>query len=293
MRASIKIGEKIKKQQEFQGENGEVQTVIDEGDLIELSEKEIISIQLNSIKIGKDLENTKLDNSIVNIGKEFAHSGGYTAPTSLVKEEMGFSITVKGRIIAAADEMTLLGIFTNTGNVTGLIPSSSSEYKSYEEGLKAKWKFRDVFKGLEMITAIKKDSENWKKIDLGKSAENCNKLKKWALTYKKSENFNPPVYSPEEEEFKDYKDVKIEIVLSEIQSLVYEIPSMYMDSYSESFDIEKGEGTYVFVLKEKYNRGINDIKMDTNKEKFGDKITGGIGKIMNKIKNKNIEEKKN
>ncbi len=293
MRASIKIGEKIKKQQEFQGENGEVQTVIDEGDLIELSEKEIISIQLNSIKIGKDLENTKLDNSIVNIGKEFAHSGGYTAPTSLVKEEMGFSITVKGRIIAAADEMTLLGIFTNTGNVTGLIPSSSSEYKSYEEGLKAKWKFRDVFQGLEMITAIKKDSENWKKIDLGKSAENCNKLKKWALTYKKSENFNPPVYSPEEEEFKDYKDVKIEIVLSEIQSLVYEIPSMYMDSYSESFDIEKGEGTYVFVLKEKYNRGINDIKMDANKEKFGDKITGGIGKIMNKIKNKNIEEKKN
>ncbi|WP_289101979.1 hypothetical protein [uncultured Fusobacterium sp.] len=293
MRASIKIGEKIKKQQEFQGENGEVQTVIDEGDLIELSEKEIISIQLNSIKIGKDLENTKLDNSIVNIGKEFAHSGGYTAPTSLVKEEMGFSITVKGRIIAAADEMTLLGIFTNTGNVTGLIPSSSSEYKSYEEGLKAKWKFRDVFQGLEMITAIKKDSENWKKIDLGKSAENCNKLKKWALTYKKSENFNPPVYSPEEEEFKDYKDVKIEIVLSEIQSLVYEIPSMYMDSYSESFDIEKGEGAYVFVLKEKYNRGINDIKMDANKEKFGDKITGGIGKIMNKIKNKNIEEKKN
>lgn len=293
MRASIKIGEKIKKQQEFQGENGEVQTVIDEGDLIELSEKEIISIQLNSIKIGKDLENTKLDNSIVNIGKEFAHSGGYTAPTSLVKEEMGFSITVKGRIIAAADEMTLLGIFTNSGNVTGLIPSSSTEYKSYEEGLKAKWKFRDVFQGLEMITAIKKDSENWKKIDLGKSAENCNKLKKWALTYKKSENFNPPVYSPEEEEFKDYKDVKIEIVLSEIQSLVYEIPSMYMDSYSESFDIEKGEGTYVFVLKEKYNRGINDIKMDANKEKFGDKITGGIGKIMNKIKNKNIEEKKN
>lgn len=291
MRASIKIGEKIKKQQEFQGENGEVQTVVDEGDLIELSEKEIISIQLNSIKIGKDLENTKLDNSIVNIGKEFAHSGGYTAPTSLVKEEMGFSITVKGRIIAAADEMTLLGIFTNSGNVTGLIPSSSSEYKSYEEGLKAKWKFRDVFQGLEMITAIKKDSENWKKIDLGKSAENCNKLKKWALTYKKSENFNPPVYSPEEEEFKDYKDVKIEIVLSEIQSLVYEIPSMYMDSYSESFDIEKGEGTYVFVLKEKYNRGINDIKMDANKEKFGDKITGGIGKIMNKIKNKNVLEK--
>ena len=251
MRASIKIGEKIKKQQEFQGENGEVQTVIDEGDLIELSEKEIISIQLNSIKIGKDLENTKLDNSIVNIGKEFAHSGGYTAPTSLVKEEMGFSITVKGRIIAAADEMTLLGIFTNTGNVTGLIPSSSSEYKSYEEGLKAKWKFRDVFQGLEMITAIKKDSENWKKIDLGKSAENCNKLKKWALTYKKSENFNSPVYSPEEEEFKDYKDVKIEIVLSEIQSLVYEIPSMYMDNYSERFDIEKGKVTYVVVLKEK------------------------------------------
>lgn len=290
MRASIKIGEKIKKQQEFQGENGEVQTVIDEGDLIELSEKEIISIQLNSIKIGKDLENTKLDNSIVNIGKEFAHSGGYTAPTSLVKEEMGFSITVKGRIIAAADEMTLLGIFTNTGNVTGLIPSSSSEYKSYEEGLKAKWKFRDVFQGLEMITAIKKDSENWKKIDLGKSAENCNKLKKWALTYKKSENFNPPAYSPEEEEFKDYKDVKIEIVLSEIQSLVYEIPSMYMDSYSESFDIEKGEGTYVFVLKEKYNRGINDIKMDANKEKFGDKITGGVKDTFNKIFGENLKK---
>lgn len=290
MRASIKIGEKIKKQQEFQGENGEVQTVVDEGDLIELSEKEIISIQLNSIKIGKDLENTKLDNSIVNIGKEFAHSGGYTAPTSLVKEEMGFSITVKGRIIAAADEMTLLGIFTNTGNVTGLIPSSSSEYKSYEEGLKAKWKFRDVFQGLEMITAIKKDSENWKKIDLGKSAENCNKLKKWALTYKKSENFNPPVYSPEEEEFKDYKDVKIEIVLSEIQSLVYEIPSMYMDSYSESFDIEKGEGTYVFVLKEKYNRGINDIKMDANKEKFGDKITGGVKDTFNKIFGENLKK---
>ena len=64
---------------------------------------------------------------------------------------------------------------------------------------------------------------------------------------------------------------------------------MYMDSYSESFDIEKGEGTYVFVLKEKYNRGINDIKMDANKEKFGDKITGGIKKVMGKIKNKSTE----
>ncbi|MDU1911587.1 hypothetical protein [Fusobacterium sp.] len=290
MRASIKIGEKIKKKHNFQSENGEIQTVVDDGDLIQLSEKEIINIQLNSIKIGKDLKNNEFDKSIINIGKELAQSGGYATPTSLVKEEMGFSITVKGRIIAAADEMTLLGIFTNTGNVTGLIPSSSSDYKSYEESLKAKWKFKDVFQGIEMMGAIKKDTQNWKKLDLGKSAENCNKLKKWALTYKKSENFTPPTYNGVEEEFKDYKDVKIEIVLSEIQSLVYEIPSMYIDSYSESFDIEKGEGTYVFTLKEKYNRGINDVTMEVNKEKFGDKITGGIGNIMKKFSE--LEKKK-
>lgn len=287
MRASIKIGEKIKKKHNFQSENGEIQTVVDDGDLIQLSEKEIINIQLNSIKIGKDLKNSEFDKSIINIGKELAQSGGYATPTSLVKEEMGFSITVKGRIIAAADEMTLLGIFTNTGNVTGLIPSSSSDYKSYEDGLKAKWKFKDVFQGLEMMSAIKKDAQNWKKLDLGKSAENCNKLKEWALTYKKSDNMNPPDYNGIEEEFKDYKDVKIEIVLSEVQSLIYEIPSMYIDSYSESFDIERGEGTYTFTLKEKYNRGINDVTMTIKKENFGDKVTNGVGKTMDKLFGRN------
>lgn len=291
MRASIKIGEKIKKQQEFQGENGEVQTVIDEGDLIELSEKEIISIQLNSIKIGKDPKNNGFDNSIVNIGKEFAQSGGYATPMTLVKEEMGFAITVKGRIIPAADEMTLLGIFSNTGNVTGIIPSSTSEYKSYEDGLKAKWKFKDVFQGLEMMSAIKKDAQNWKKLDLGKSAENCNKLKEWALTYKKSDNMNPPDYNGVEEEFKDYKDVKVEIVLSEVQSLIYEIPSMYIDSYSESFDIERGEGTYTFTLKEKYNRGINDVTMTIKKENFGDKVTNRVKDTFDKIFVGNEKEK--
>ena len=293
MRASIKIGEKIKGKHNFQGEDGKIETVIDAGDLIELSEKEIISIQLNSIKIGKDSKNNSFDNSIVNIGKEFVQSGGYATPMTLVKEEMGFAITVKGRIIPAADEMTLLGIFSNTGNVTGIIPSSTSEYKSYEDGLKAKWKFKDVFQGIEMMGAIKKDAQNWKKLDLGKSAENCNKLKEWALTYKKTENLDPPNYVGEEEEFKAYKDVKVEIVLSEVQNLTYEIPSMYIDSYSESFDIERGEGTYTFTLKEKYNRGINDVTMSVKKEYFGDKVTNGIGNLIGKIKNKNIENEDN
>lgn len=290
MRASIKIGEKITGKHNFQGEDGKIETVIDAGDLIELSEKEIISIQLNSIKIGKDPKNNGFDNSIVNIGKEFAQSGGYATPMTLVKEEMGFAITVKGRIIPAADEMTLLGIFSNTGNVTGIIPSSTSEYKSYEDGLKAKWKFKDVFQGLEMMSAIKKDAQNWKKLDLGKSAENCNKLKEWALTYKKSDNMNPPDYNGVEEEFKDYKDVKVEIVLSEVQSLIYEIPSMYIDSYSESFDIERGEGTYTFTLKEKYNRGINDVTMTIKKENFGDKVTNRVKDTFNKILGKDKED---
>lgn len=39
MRASIKIGEKIKGKHNFQGEDGKIETVIDAGDLIELSEK--------------------------------------------------------------------------------------------------------------------------------------------------------------------------------------------------------------------------------------------------------------
>ena len=50
--------------------------------------------------------------------------------------------------------------------------------------------------------------------------------------------------------------------------------------YRISIDIERGEGTYTFTLKEKYNRGINDVTMTIKKENFGDKVTNGVSKVV-------------
>ena len=276
MRASIKIGEKIKKEK-ILGQNGITQTLLDTTDMIEISEKEIISISLDTMKVGKDLKNNLIEKG----------NSGFNVPMSLVKEEMGFALTVKGRIIPTADSSSVLGVFGNNDSVSGTLPENAAEYQQYGDSLKNKWGFKDLFQGTGITTALKTGENIWKKIDMGKSAENCNKLKKWVLAYKQSTGLKIDKLLEQEEEFKDYRDVKIEIVLSEVQSLIYNIQNMYIDNYSESFDIEKGEGIYSFILKEKYDRGLNEVQLIEEKTNiFGDKVTNNINSMIKGIFNR-------
>jgi hypothetical protein len=71
------------------------------------------------------------------------------------------------------------------------------------------------------------------------------------------------------------KDVKIEVVLSEIQSFYYDFKNMYVDEYTEVLSKEDGASTFEFVLKSQY------IDSDPNFE------TGnsGIGKFRDKAMN--------
>ena len=123
----------------------------------------------------------------------------------------------------------------------------------------------------------------------GESIENCNKLKNWALKYKaalikpkkeeENQNQENPLPEQEEEKFDDYRNVRIEIVVSELQSLYYELKNMYIESYSESFNIEQGVGTFNLTLQQKYSDGVKDITIidtENNPIIFSDKVYEGF-----------------
>lgn len=246
------------------------EATIDTSDrVIALSEYEIVSIQLETIDVlQKNLE---------------------TSETQPVNKEKGFKITVKGKILSKIDIADQIVLYSKTARSLGFLPKDHEGYKDISNKIKDAVKFKDILEGAAFGLGVLDAMKNITSMGSGESIENCNKLKNWALKYKaalikpkkeeENQNQENPLPEQEEEKFDDYRNVRIEIVVSELQSLYYELKNMYIESYSESFNIEQGVGTFNLTLQQKYSDGVKDITIidtENNPIIFSDKVYEGF-----------------
>lgn len=272
----------------------------DTDEIIDLGEHEITNISINSENVG--LEHNEIRSKL-----------------SGAKEEKKFNVTIKGRIIPSVgieDRLSVfptaatgagLGIMTgalgaglpkNIGDyeklvydikakkyketLKGNVLSSSEEQKNIREMMKKYTTYKNIIGGTALgIGLLKAGTNVWQKISGEQSLEACNRLKEWALCYKKAKESSD---GNKEIEFEDYKDVKIEIILSDIQSLYYEFANMYVESYSEDFSIKDGEGVFELVLKQQYSQSVDSINVkEIRKVTFTDKVIKGTKSIMERF----------
>ncbi|MDR3222537.1 MAG: hypothetical protein LBT66_02195, partial [Methanobrevibacter sp.] len=224
-----------------------------------------------------------------------------------VKKEKDFEVKVTCLVRSDITSDTIFGIFEKIGNsvsaddikkldgiksekdikgehVGTITKISKGAYNGIKTGIKS------LYTKTKTILAKKNNGEDiWEEIDPKSSAEHCNQIKNWFEAYKplkedkergKSRDGKDGTSAGEEGGEKKeysledvYKDVKIEIVLSDIQSLYYDFKNMYVDEYMEILSTEEGVSTFEFVLKSQY------IDSEANFE------TGnaGIGKFRDKI----------
>lgn len=83
---------------------------------------------------------------------------------------------------------------------------------------------------------------------------------------------------------KVYRDVYIEVVLSDIQSFYYHFKNMYISDFEENFTTEEGACSYEFEMLQYFAEG-NEVEMSdmfsVRKATFTDKITKGF-KVLQK-----------
>lgn len=274
MRCVVRIGEDIRKNgvktTQRTDKDGNIYQYKDMNGIIELKEHEIISIDI-------DTENIARTNATLT-EEQWKKSG-----VSGAKEEKKFKIRIVGRIIPSVNATTKVAMFTNRAIELGVVPKNPENLEELRKSVKENLKFDDLIGGLGFGLGVLDTANNWTKVTGEHSLEACNKLKEWALKYKeKIEEEDENNLEKEKEKYEDYRDVKIEIILSDIQSLYYEFLNMYVDYYKENFNIKSGEGTFTLELKQKYTEKAENINIEyVPSWSCFDKITNSIRKILN------------
>ena len=253
MRCIVRIGEDIKKNNirttEKTDEDGNIYQYEDMNGIIELKEHEIISIDIET-------ENVAKPDAIIS-NEEWKKSG-----VSGAKEEKKFKIKIVGRVIPSISATTKIAMFTNKAVDLGVIPKNPEGFDELRKSIQENLKFKDLIDGASFGIGVLNAANNWTKVIGEHSLEACNKLKEWALKYKDKIEKENEDNLEEKEIYEDYRDVKIEIILSDIQSLYYEFLNMYVDNYKESFNIKSGEGTFILELKQKYTEKAENINIE-------------------------------
>lgn len=254
MRCIIRIGEDIKrngvKTTQKTDENGNVYQYEDMNGIIELKEHEVISIDIETENIVKT--------DIIENNEQWKKSG-----VSGAKEEKKFKIKIVGRIIPSVNATTKIAMFTDTAVDLGVVPKNPEGFDDLKKNVQENLKFKDLIDGAGFGIGLLNAANKWSKVTGEHSLEACNKLKEWALKYKNKKEMDNKIISEEEKErYEDYRDVKIEVILSDIQSLYYEFLNMYVDNYKENFNIKSGEGTFTLELKQKYTEKAENINIE-------------------------------
>jgi hypothetical protein len=217
-----------------------------------------------------------------------------------VQKDSTFEVKITCRVRSIVDSDAELGIFTNFGKSIGSLPSQLSDYNNYRQVAESLYNSKDASGKLQAIVALKNPSDNsYQEVSIKQSSENCINIKKWYLLYKvdeqkkaedsknKKEGKSSSVSSSSETSLDDkvYRDVKIEAVLSDVQSFYYEFKNMYVDYYEEHLSTEEGASTYAFILKEKYITDKSENKLDlVESTNFSDKFQKGFKVISDSLK---------
>ena len=223
-----------------------------------------------------------------------------------VKMHPKYAVDITCKIRSTVDQNTYLAALTTYGRAVGILPNDlAKDYKKVnKKNLKKLVKFENVFYGAEEI-GKHRDAGRALLRTLGMSgadsAENCVNIKKWFDQYKvDEENVTPPEMTPntggsegsEDSEEGDnpnasiskdvYRNVYIEVVLSDIQSFYYVFEDMYIRRFTESYIEDEGACTYTFELSQHYSK-VNKNTYDIKKVTFGDVLSNGFKVLLDSI----------
>ncbi|MGF6906261.1 hypothetical protein [Fusobacterium sp. PH5-44] len=254
---------------------GSASNLVQTKNSLHLSEYEVISVDLLGCKISDTYD--KASNM------------------SAVHKESTFEVRVKCKVRSMIDKGTTLGIFTKGGKSIGKLPSKLSDYNSYRETVENLYKQNQGANTIQIVSVLGNIGDNnYREVDLRKSCENCINIKKWYLMYKES-LLNKIKNGTVGDEV--YRNVKIEAVLSDMQSFYYEFKNMYVDQYDEHLSTEEGASEYSFLLKEKYVVDKSEMKISLiEKAGLTDKVGKGFKSISDSFSNvfgSNIDKKNN
>lgn len=278
------------------------------GESIHLSEYEVTGLTISGFSNGGD---TPAD--INSIGSRAISSQlkqrnlNYT-----VKTAPRYEVDVTCKIRSNVDENTYISALTTFGQSVGILPQDMIGTRTDAEGNATKkrnyssirsrdivnlFKWHDAIEGIAFTSTLLNSTKNLLKefkMSAQKSAENCVNIKNWFSKYKEAE-VKAEAAAPEEKGSKKddkkveaknpisekvYKFVKIEVVLSDIQSFYYEFNDMYIDSFTETFTENDGTCTYTFKLCQHYTENKNPNSYTVEKASFGDKVSNGFKKLI-------------
>lgn len=208
-----------------------------------------------------------------------------------VKAPQTFKLTITGRMIPITEDQVKYVEETEDGlkvmpplkkgSLNGRIGTSSDSSKNSLEET-GRYMLKNSKKILPAVEREASgfggsDEDQLHVLDAAESIENINRIKNWAVSYKYSKgNGGSKGISDHMKDSADYRDVMLEVYINEDQSLYYHLPNMYVDKYIEEFDIAKGEGTYIVILKAQ-NESEDDLTFKTSKgAKFDDKVSKGV-----------------
>lgn len=283
--------------------NHEMSAATKERAKIKLSEYEITGMKINGFSdktsttgvdaISSGVNNTLFENRGIN----------YT-----VKRTPRYEVEITCKIRSNVDTNTYISTLTKFGQAIGVVPENLNEGSNYKnlsrtvkDGFKDMFKWRDAIEGAVKTTALlNKTNDLLKdfKISAEGSAENCVNIKTWFDEYKTSER---EATDKADEENKDkkpedtkveatgfiskdvYKDIYIEVALSDIQSFYYHFNNMYIDSFTETYTSEEGTCTYKFKLCQHYSESELGNSYRVIKGKFTDKLSNGFKMLIDII----------
>ena len=116
------------------------------------------------------------------------------------------------------------------------------------------------------------------------SAENCIRMKEWFNMYKEDEKETSSESGESGEKkmtSKVYRDIYIEVVLSDVQSFYYHFPNMYIDKFDEDYTDQEGTCKYTIELLSYYHEDKGDNVFKHEKVSYGSKLNNGFKKLLN------------
>ena len=150
-------------------------------------------------------------------------------------------IRIKGKMLSGLKESDMENSFPGINSALEEYKNdtSGSAYEGIKEPFCGKLRNLDdkVFQGIEKFD-LNNFYEHNKKNIMG--------LTEWALDYKNNS---------------EYKDVIMEINLGNEKTMDLLFENMYVESFGQEFDIEKGNGEFLLELKQKYYNG-DKIKIE-------------------------------
>lgn len=240
------------------------------------------------------------------------NTGNTDNATTGVKKKPDYKLTITSRIRSSISLESLFGGLSTFATSMGILPTETdiaNKITTVKDKFQSTYKIQSLEHGVKlagMVAGSGLGSVDTFLNTKNNSAENCIAIKEWFSMYKEDkkddkkedENKNNKNQTPEEKKEaevaaaaeekkindKVYRDVYIEIVLSDVQSFYYHFPNMYIDKFEEDYTDQEGTCKYTIELLGHFHKEqINEKEFKHVKVSYSDKLNNGFKKLKSSL----------